>query len=72
MLTEKRNELLDRLREGEVKSVRDLARQLERDKSSVSRDLSLLAQHDLIEYQHDGSRKIPSIKHETVIIEPIV
>ena len=72
VLTEKRQELLDRIREGEIESVRQLASDISRDKAAVSRDLELLFRYDLIEYREEGSRKIPELKHDTVIVEPIV
>lgn len=72
VLTPKRTELLDCLREEDVESVRDFARALGRDKGSVSRDLAVLARHDLVAFREDGTRKIPEIKHETVIAEPLV
>ncbi len=72
VLTEKRTAVLDRLRDEEVESVRGLARELDRDKGSVSRDLAVLARHDLVEFREDGTRKIPVLKHETVIVEPVV
>lgn len=72
VLTEKRTEVLDRVRADDVRSVRSLARELGRDKGAVSRDLDVLAEHDLVEYRTDGSRKIPDVKHETVIVEPVV
>jgi predicted transcriptional regulator len=72
VLTAKRTELLDRLREEDAESVRDLARTLDRDKGSVSRDLDTLARHDLVTFRERGTRKIPTVKHETVIVEPLV
>jgi len=72
VLTEKRTAVLDHVRADDVESVRGLARELGRDKGSVSRDLGVLAEHDLVEYRTEGSRKIPVIKHETIIVEPVV
>jgi predicted transcriptional regulator len=72
VLTEKRTAVLDRVRADDVESVRSLARELGRDKGSVSRDLDVLAEHDLVEFREKGSRKIPDTKHETVIVEPVV
>lgn len=72
ILTEKRRELLERIEEGDVESVRSLADELGRDKAAVSRDLDLLFEHDLIEYEREGSRKIPNPKHETVLVKPIL
>jgi len=72
VLTDKRRELLERIDEGEVESVRGIADDLDRDKAAVSRDLDLLFEHDLIEYEQDGPRKVPMAKHETVLVKPIL
>ena len=71
VLTEKRQELIARIREEDIESVRDLARDLDRDVSGVSRDLDLLFTADIVEFKTDGQRKIPRLKHETVVAEPI-
>jgi len=71
VLTDERQELLDRIRSGGVGSVRGLARSLDRDKAAVSRDLDLLFREDLIEYVADGNKKRPELKHETVLVEPL-
>lgn len=76
VLTERRLALLDRLkRHGEeVESVSDLARALDRDKGAVSKDLRRLAELDIVEYEGDGDgeAKRPVLKHEHVVIEPVV
>lgn len=72
VLTEKRRELLERIDEGDVESVRSPANDLGRDKASVSRDLDLLFEHDIVEYERAGARKIPEPKHETVLVKPIL
>ncbi|WP_302079956.1 MarR family transcriptional regulator [Salinibaculum rarum] len=76
VLTESRLELVGYLeRHGDaVKSVRDLARKLDRDKGAVSKDLRRLAELDVIEYEGsgDGEAKRPVLKHEHVVIEPVV
>lgn len=71
VLTEKRQELIARIREGNIESVRALADDLDRDVSGVSRDLDLLFRADIVEFETDGQRKIPHLKHETVVTEPI-
>lgn len=71
LLTEKRQELIARIADGDVDSVRGLARDLDRDVAAVSRDLELLFEHDVIEYETDGQRKLPRLKHATVVAEPI-
>lgn len=72
VLTDKRRELLERIDEGNVESVRSLAADLDRDKAAVSRDLDTLFEYDLIEYEREGARKIPETKHETVLVKPIL
>lgn len=72
VLTPARLELLDRLQEGPVDSVRGLAAELGRDKAGVSRDLTRLAELDLIEAERVGRSKRPRLKYDTVLIEPLV
>lgn len=76
ILTESRLELVGYLeRHGdEVESVRDLARRLDRDKGAVSKDLRRLAELDVVEYEGDGDGKAkrPVLKHDHVVIEPVV
>jgi predicted transcriptional regulator len=72
VLTPKRRELLDRIEEGAIESVRELGRDLDRDKGAVSKDLALLFDHDLIVYDREKNRKIPRTKHDTVVVEPIL
>lgn len=72
VLTESRLEILDRLRAGDVPSVRALAGELGRDKAGVSRDLALLAEKDVVEYEETGRVKAPRLKHETVVVEPVL
>lgn len=72
VLTEKRRELLERIDEGDVESVRGLADDLDRDKASVSRDLDKLFEYGLVEYDHEAGCKIPKPKHETVFVKPIL
>lgn len=75
-LTESRLELVGYLeRHGDdVESVSDLARRLDRDKGAVSKDLRRLAELDIVEYEGegDGEAKRPVLKHEYVVIEPVV
>lgn len=72
VLTDRRLELLEYLRDNEVESVTALAEALGRDKAAVSRDLDLLWEESLIDFEHEGRRKIPVVWHETVLIEPIL
>lgn len=72
VLTEKRRELLDRIESENVESVRGLAADVGRDKAAVSRDLRLLFEYDLIDFETEGRRKVPVQKHGTVLVEPIL
>ncbi|MDF9744753.1 ArsR family transcriptional regulator [Natrinema salsiterrestre] len=73
VLTPKRRELLSRLIEDDdVRSVRSLAEDVDRDKGAVSHDLELLAGHDLVTFERNGKRKVPKAKHQTVVVEPLL
>lgn len=72
VLTPKRHEIIELLSEEDVKSVRGLARRLDRDKAQVSRDLAVLAEHGLIKYDTDGRAKRPYLPQERIVIEPVV
>lgn len=72
VLTAKRMELIETIGTAEIESVRDLARQLDRDVSIVSRDLDILYEAGVVEFETDGRAKKPVLAHETVLIEPIV
>ena len=76
VLTESRLELVEYLeRHGDdIESVSNLARRLDRDKGAVSKDLRRLAEFDIVEFEGDGDgeAKRPVLKHDHVIIEPVV
>ena len=69
--TEKRMKLLEEITEGEIKSVRDLARKVDRDPGIVSKDLKILYEAEVIEFEERKGSKIPQIKHENIFPEPI-
>jgi predicted transcriptional regulator len=71
LLTDKRTEIIDTLKEKEFSSTRELARELDRDIKQVSEDLDILQQISVIEYREEGNRKIPKLKHQRIFIEPI-
>lgn len=71
VLTPERSRIIGYLFQQEAESVSGLAKALDREKGAVSRDLSVLAQHDVIELVDHGNRKTPELKHETVVVEPI-
>lgn len=72
VLTPRRRELIDVLGREEYDSVRALARKLDRDKGAVSKDLSLLAEHDVVTYENNGRSRKPVLRHATVVVEPVV
>lgn len=72
VLTEKRMELLEEVAAGEVESVRDLARRVDRDVSIVSRDLDVLFEAGVIAFEEDGRAKRPVLARENVLVEPLV
>ncbi|MFC5133794.1 MULTISPECIES: ArsR family transcriptional regulator [Haloferacaceae] len=72
VLTPKRREIVETLRQGDVESVRGLARKLDRDKGQVSRDLADLAEIGVVRYEKNGNAKRPTLTQDHVVVEPIV
>jgi len=72
VLTDKRMELLEKIKEGEVESVRQLAREVDRDPGMVSKDLKLLYEAELVEFKQEDGRKKPEIRHKNIFPEPII
>lgn len=71
-LTPSRREILQILATEDVESVRQLAERLGRDKGNVSRDLGILIDNDLVKVDADGRSKRPILKHDTILVEPVV
>lgn len=72
VLTERRSELLETIAAEDVESITALAEHLERDVAAVHRDLDVLFEYSLIEYDEDRGRKRPRLKHEHVFVEPLL
>lgn len=72
VLTERRLELVDELRDRRPESTSDLADRLDRDVAAVHRDLDTLFEFGLVSYDVDGSRKRPRLKHEHAFVEPVL
>lgn len=72
VLTPKRQEIIEALGHDEYESVRQLARELDRDKGQVSRDLKVLSEHAIVSFDEQGRSKSPYLTQEHVIVEPIV
>lgn len=72
VITEKRMELIEELATDEVESVRDIARRVDRDVSIVSRDLDILFEAGVIDFEEDGRAKRPVLTHENILVQPLV
>ncbi len=72
VLTPERERLLETVANEDISSVRDLARQLDRNVSVVSRDLDVLFEADIINFEKDGRAKKPVMAHDHVVVEPLV
>ncbi|MFB6115046.1 MAG: hypothetical protein ABEK04_02045 [Candidatus Nanohalobium sp.] len=72
VLTEKRMEIIEKLREEDASSKRNLAQKLDRDIKNVSEDLDILWEHGIVEYRDGkGTSKKPVIEEDKIIIEPL-
>ena len=69
---DRRLAILDHLADHEPRSVRALAEALDLDKGVVSRDLQRLARIDVVEYVEQGRTKAPRLRHDHVVVEPVV
>jgi predicted transcriptional regulator len=72
VLTKERMRLLEKIETGELDSVRDLARCVDRNVSIVSRDLKILYEAEVIEYESSGRARRPVLAHENIFIKPVV
>ena len=72
VLTPKRKELINTIKNEEVSSVTELSELVGRDKSRVSKDLKELYETDIIEFEEVNGGKSPELKHDIIDIEPIV
>lgn len=71
VLTEKRQELLELIGDEVPESITELAELADRDVGAVHRDLDLLFEHSLVEYDEEDGKKIPRFKHSHVFVEPV-
>ena len=72
VLTEKRMELVAEIANDDIPSMRELARRVDRDISIVSRDLDVLFEAGVINFEQEGRSKQPVLAHENVLVEPVV
>lgn len=71
VFTDRRTELVELIEDGEGLSVGEIAEALDREQSAVSRDLDVLFEYSVIDYEREGRRKIPFLRHETILQEPL-
>jgi len=71
VMSDERARIIEELRDDDVRSIRELARRLERDAGAVKRDLDVLFDCDVIEYDEQGARKAPRLKYKNLFVEPL-
>ncbi len=71
ILTPKRLELIDLIRNEQPESIRDLARIADRDKSNVHEELELLFEVGIVDFEEEAGKRRPVIGPDHVIVEPI-
>ncbi len=71
VLTEKRLEIIEHIRDENIESIRDLARTLDRGENVVHNDLKLLFEEGVIDFEQEANRKIPVLRHENIFVRPI-
>jgi predicted transcriptional regulator len=72
VMSDERARIIEELRDGDVRSIRELARRTDRDAGAVKRDLDVLFECDVIEYSEHGARKAPRLKYDNVFVEPLL
>lgn len=71
VLTEKRLEIIETIRDEDIESIRDLARKLDRQENVVHDDLMLLFEEGIIDFEEEANRKMPVLRHENIFVRPI-
>lgn len=69
LLSDARFELLETIRAENPESIRELARLVERDVSTVHKDIELLADHGIVELRSEGRNKRPTVAYEEIHID---
>lgn len=71
VLTEKRVEIVRTLKKEEIKSIRDLARKLDRNVSVVHQDLRILFEEGVIDFKKEKNSKIPILDCDGIFTLPL-
>lgn len=69
ILTPRRLELIERLMDESVDSIRELAGRLDRDVRQVHDDVKLLSEYRIVHFSEEGRAKRPYVPYQTVKIE---
>lgn len=72
VLTPRRRTILQALGDREFDSQRELAAHLDFDPGNLARDLAALESANLVDIDDTGRTTSPSLRHETLIPEPVV
>lgn len=72
VLTAKRREIIEIMKNEEIESIRGLARRLDRNVSLVHEDLKLLFEEGVIDFEKRKNRKAPVLRHKNIIVKPLI
>jgi predicted transcriptional regulator len=72
LFTDKRLEIVEKLKEEEFESIRDLSNTLDREPSAVQKDLKQLFEHSIVDFKKESTRKIPGLRPDAILVEPIL
>lgn len=71
VLTEKRKEIIETIKNGDVESIRGLSRKLGRKENVVHEDLGILFEAGIIDFEKEKNRKEPVLRHKNIFVKPI-
>ena len=72
LFTDKRLEIVEKLKEDEFESIRDLANSVDREPSAVQKDLKQLFEHAVVDFREESTQKIPELRPDSILVEPIL
>lgn len=71
-LSQRTRRIIRALAAEEFSSQRKLAEYLDADPGNIKRDLAALIDEDIVAIEQDGQAKRPYLKHDTIVVEPLV
>jgi len=69
VITHRRVSLMEHLSKEKVRSIRDLADELNRDYKNVYDDVNVLFENGLLDLEKDGKRRVPTLNADNILIE---